>query len=179
MQESTQQAAGNGGRLRHVTFSCGRRTHGVPDPIVSLDLLSCVDRWVEGDWVLAVVYSDGRGVIMPRDGSIDLPAPSVRAWLAERVTALNVECHSNGHWVIAWRPRAGEAALLFRDGDGDLQVVVDLVPDRFGTPPLMLTNHQVNETAIAALQEQQARIGHVDLSQRQIIKAAQQAAARH
>jgi hypothetical protein len=154
MSEHAPPAPSNRSKLCCVTFSIGRRAHGIPDAIMGLDLMGGVDRWVEGDWVLALVFADGRGVIMPRNADVVLPPPDIRAWLADRVAALNVAYHSGGCWFIAWRPEAAEAVLLFRDGNGVLRVVVDLVPSERGTPVISLSRDEVADAALNALRAQ-------------------------
>lgn len=160
---------------RKRAVRCGVRLHGVPDQIVMASLAGQLHRHVGADWYACVMFSDGDGICLgARDGVVP-PPENVIAWLADKAIVLNKELHNNGHWIVAWSP-AHEPVLIWRDGDGDIHVAVEVSAkaetiDTFDRVSILTQ-------AAKALSEARERVGFLELGRGQTHRLAQQMAGR-
>lgn len=102
------------------------RTHDVPDGIAIAGLIDQLNHNTSGQWTGFLLFESGRGVSMPSDPALGKLDPTLWNHLRDWCEGLNRMLHSDGHWVVAWDHVRAEARLLFRDADGDLQVVVEI-----------------------------------------------------
>lgn len=128
------------------------RFHQVPNEIACAGLNGQLDRNVPGGWYAWLLYSDGRGLAMPRDAGTTVPRAEIWNHCRQIAEQLNHHAPLDGHWVVAWSSRDQEARLLFRDADGDLQVVVEI--DARGMGILQRPVHDVVGQAVQAVQTQ-------------------------
>lgn len=132
------------------------RFHDVPNEIACAGLHGQLTRNAGPRWTAFLLYSDGNGISMP--SAPDVPDLGPELWNQLRVFAegLNRNLAEGGHWVVSWNHDRGEARLLFRDADGDLQVVVEIDD---GMPMILSWSlFDVLNQASAALAIQRERI---------------------
>lgn len=165
-------------QARARTVDCGMRLHGVPDRIVGTDLAGQLQRHVCPGWYAVVMFSDGRGVCMGVHDEIPSPPEAAVQWMVQAAVALNRELHHGGHWVVAWSD-AQEPVLLWRDGDGDIHVAVEV-----SVKADKIEGYEV-QRAVAmagqALAESYERVRWLENGPQQIVNLAQRnsAARRH
>lgn len=108
------------------TWRAFGRFHQVPADIAAAGLTGQLNRYASGQWTGFLLYGDGFGIAMPSSPTVpELPDElwqHLRLWSE----ALNREMAEDGHWIVAWDHTEGEARLLWRDGDGDLQIVIEI-----------------------------------------------------
>lgn len=138
------------------TWRAFGRFHRVENDVACAGLIGQLNRHVGKRWTGFLLYADGSGISMP--SGPDVPAIGADLWnhLRGWAEALNAQMADGGHWVVAWDHAAGEARLLFRDDDGDLQVVVEI--DERMPKILLWAPHDVLRQASAALAIQRTKI---------------------
>lgn len=100
--------------------------HRVPNEIACAGLNGQLSRYSGKRWTAFLLYEDGRGVCMSSDPDAPALTPDLWNHLRGWAEGLNRTLADEGHWVVAWDHGAGEARLLFRDEDGDLQALVEI-----------------------------------------------------
>jgi hypothetical protein len=160
------------------TVDCGLRLHGVPDRIVSTDLAGQLERHVSPEWWAVVMFSDGKGVCIGVHDRIPSPPEAAVQWMVQAAIALNREIQAGGHWVVAWSD-AQEPVLVWRDGDGDIHVAVEV-----SVKAEQIEAYEVSRAvamASQALAESRERVRWLENGPQQIVNLAQRnsAARRH
>jgi hypothetical protein len=164
-------------QARARVVNCGMRLHGVPDRIVPVDLAGQLERHVSPRWYAVVMFSDGQGVCMAAHNEIPSPAEHVTQWMVQAAIALNHQLHQGGHWVVAWSD-AGEPVVVWRDGDGDIHVAVEVSVKADQIEGYDI--RRVVDMAAQALAESRERLRWLERSSAQVVKLAQRnSATRH
>lgn len=163
------QAMTSPARSQARRINCGMRVHGVPENIVMASLAGHLHRHVSPGWYAAILFSDGTGLALGETDDVPEPAEHVIQWMGRVAMTLNRELHQGGHWIVAWSDSL-EPVLLWRDGDGDLHVAVEVAVkadklDAYGLD-------RVVQFAAEAQAEGRIRLGLLALSQGQIVKRA-------
>lgn len=126
------------------TWRAFGRFHDVPNEVAAAGLTGQLTRYCSPEWTGFLLYGDGNGISMASSPAVPALAEELWQHLRGWVEALNRELSEGGHWVVAWDHQAGEARLLFRDGDGDLQAAIEIdqgMPKILGWPVLAVLNH--------------------------------------
>lgn len=100
--------------------------HDVPNRIACVGLYGQLSRYSGVRWTGFLLYGDGNGISVPSGSDVPDLEPELWNHLRLWVEGLNRNLAEDGHWVVSWNHDRGEARLLFRDADGDLQVVVEI-----------------------------------------------------
>jgi hypothetical protein len=147
----------------------GPQFHRVPDLTVTHRLAQHLTEQVGDRWFALVLFGDGRWVargseawIKPQQATLDL--------MQRAAVALNVQAAEDGHWVVALLPDAREVVALWRDGDGDVHVVVEY--DHRVAALHAWTDDQLAGQGAAALNIYRAQAAKVDASPAQMIRRA-------
>lgn len=155
--------------LSHRTWKKPRQAHTTPTPVVLMGMTGQLERHVGPHWTAAVIFSDCRGVTLTADPSVKLPPRRACEWMESTVYLLNLRINHGGHWVVAWTI-GGEPVLLWRDGDGDPHVAIEIAA---GANNLHLWGiDRVEAQAEEGWHRAHELVSQMDLAKRQQVKLA-------
>lgn len=152
-------------------MDAGQRLHTLPNEIAIAGLREQLDEHVGPGWWAMVFYADGRGMGRGQHPMVAGPAQPLWERMRGFGIVLNRELHLNGHWIVALNG-AREVTCLWRDGDGDLHAVWEVIPDP-GTKLEDWKDADILALAAQVLAETAKKIGLLELNADQQVKRAQ------